>query len=305
MPSVVIAIPHASTALPPEVREAYLPRVTPLFLRSQSDVDTDVVYALSNVRTVRYGYSRFLADPNRGEQQENEGGVVPHFDFDGESIYKPGCVPDGEEQWRRVLKYHRPYHERVARAVDDPRTQFFIDAHSMAQTPPRRSPDFGRDRPDAVISNRGDFLGLMMENNLTASDPTRGGGDLSCPAELVQQLSDRLAFWLGRFPVPSPARGRRPTTEVRINDPFPGGHGVRTHARPDEGIPGIQLELNQGLWIDQETWERIPGRMDWIKRVMTRWIEDVIELRAGWELDPMTTTLEHAAVDLPSAAGSR
>ncbi len=305
MSSVVIAIPHAATAIPPELREGYLPRVTPRFLRSQSDVDTDVVYALRNVRTVRYGWSRFLADPNRGEQQENEGGVVPHFDFDGESIYRPGRVPDGAEQWRRVLKYHRPYHDRVAREVDDPRTQFFIDAHSMAQTPPRRSPAFGRERPDAVISNRGDFLGLVMENNQTASDPTRGGGDLSCPAELVQELCDRLAFWLGRFPVPTPGKGRQPTTEVRINDPFPGGHGVRTHARPDGGIPGIQLELNQGLWVDQETWERIPGRMDWIKRVMTCWVEDVITLRAGWELDPLTTTLEHAAVDVPSAVTGR
>jgi N-formylglutamate amidohydrolase len=305
MSSVVIAIPHAATALPPEVRQGYQSHVTPVFLRSQSDVDTDVVYALPNVRTVRYGWSRFLADPNRGEQQENEGGVVPQFDFDGAPIYRPGSVPDGAEQRRRIHLYHRPYHERVAREVDDPRTTFFIDAHSMAATAPRRSPDFGRERPDAVISNRGDFLGLVMDDNQTASDPNRGGGDLSCPAELVQELSDRLVFWLGRFPVPSPRRGRQPTTEVRINDPFPGGHGVRTHARPDGGIPGIQLELNQGLWVDSETWERIPGRMDWIKRVMTRWIEDVVQLRARWELDPMTTTLEHAAVDVPSAISGR
>lgn len=299
MSSVVIAIPHASTALPREVRADYLPHVTPRFLRSQSDVDTDVVYALPNVRTVRFAWSRFLTDPNRGELQENEGGVVPQFDFDGEPIYRPDALPDGEEQWRRVLRYHRPYHARVARAVDDPRTQFFIDAHSMAATPPRRSPDFGRDRPDAVISNRGDFLGLGLDDNLAASDPTRGGGDLSCPAELVQELAARLAFWLGRFPVPRPGMGRMPTAEVRINDPFPGGHGVRTHARPNGGIPGIQLELNQGLWVDSETWERIPGRVDWIKRVMTRWIDDVVRLRAKWELDPMTTTLEHAAVEIP------
>ena len=285
MSSVVIAIPHASTALPPEVRDHYLPRVTPLFLRSQSDVDTDIVYAVKGARRVRYRWSRFLADPNRGEQQENEGGVVPAFDFDGEPIYRPGCVPDGEERWRRVLKYHRPYHERVAREVGDPRTRFFIDAHSMAATPPRRSPDFGRDRPDAVLSNRGDLHGFEIADNATAIDPTRGGGSLSCPTEFVQQLTDRLAFWLRRFPVPHPTRGRRPTTEVRINDPFPGGHGVRTHARPHGGIPGVQLELNQGLWVDSETWDRIPGRVEWIQRVMTRWIEEVAQLREEWDLD--------------------
>ncbi len=303
MSSVVIAIPHAATALPPEVRAGYLPHVTRRFLRSQSDVDTDEVYTLRNVRTVRYRWSRFLADPNRGELQENEGGVVPQFDFDGAPIYPAGGEPGGEEQWRRVVRYHRPYHARVALAVADPRTRFFIDAHSMAATAPRRSPDFGRERPDAVLSNRGDFEGLGVEGNFVASDPTRGGGELSCPAAFVKELTDRLAYHLGRFAVPHLDRGRRPTTEVRINDPFPGGHGVRTHARPNGGIPGIQLELNQGLWVDSETWEQIPGRMEWIKRVMTAWIDDVVRLRSDWELDRATTTLEHAAVVIPSLAG--
>ncbi len=292
MSSVVIAIPHAATALPSEVRDDYHERVTPFLLRSQSDVDTDIIYALPGVRSVRYEWSRFLVDPNRGEQQENEGGVVPTTDFDDQPMYKPGCEPDGAEQWRRVVHYHRPYHARVSAAVDDPRTRFFIDGHSMNATAPLRSPDHGRERPDAVLSNRGDFFGFELGGNDAASNPHRGGGPLTCSQDLTAELAERLSHWLRAFPVPYPREGRAPTAEVRINDPFPGGHGVRTHAHPRDGIPGLQLELNQGLWCDAETFERIPGRIEWIQRVMSHWIDDVIRLRDEWKGDLAETILK-------------
>ncbi|MCO4768438.1 MAG: N-formylglutamate amidohydrolase [Deltaproteobacteria bacterium] len=292
MSSVVIAIPHAATSLPVEVREDYLPHVTPQFLRSMSDVDTDIIYTLPGVRSVRYDYTRFLADPNRGEQQENEGGVVPTTDFAEEGIYKASCEPDGEEIWRRILRYHRPYHARVRAEVADPRTLFFIDAHSMSGTAPVRSPDFGRARPDAVLSNRGDFFGLEVSGNEVASDPNKGGGPLTCPPDLTQQLSERLSHWLTALPVPHPRQGRAPTGEVRINDPFPGGHGVRTHAHPREGIPGLQLELNQALWCEEDTFERIPGRIEWIRKVMSHWLEELVDLRAAWDGDLTDTILQ-------------
>ena len=283
MPSVVLSIPHAATALPDEVRRDYLPHVDPQFLRSQSDIDTDLVYAIHGVRAVRFGWSRFLADPNRGEQQDSDGGVVPLRDFDGEPIYRPGGEPDGEERWRRVLRYHRPFHERVAAEVADPRTRFFIDGHSMAGTAPRRSLDHGKPRPDAVLCNRGDALGYRLDDNVAGMDPAHGGGPLTCPAPLLQDLTERLSHWLTALPVPSSRVARAPVGSVWINDPFPGGHVVRTHARPAQGVPGVMLELNQALWCDERSGERVPGRVEWMRRVLERWIEDVVRLRDAWE----------------------
>lgn len=292
MSRIVLAVPHAATALSPEVEEDLLDHVTPQFLRTQSDVDTDIIFALPNVRSVRYEYSRFLVDPNRGEQQDNEGGVVPTTDFDDQPMYKPGLEPDGEEQWRRVLRFHRPYHVRVAAEVADPRTTFFIDGHSMSDIAPRRSPDFGRERPDAVLSNRGDFLGHELEDNITGIDPNRGGGPLTCPTDFTLELANRLNHWITALPVPLPSHGRKPTGEVRMNDPFPGGHGVRTHAHPREGIPGLQLELNQGLWCYEDSFERIPGRIDWIRKVMQHWIDDLAAMRESWDID-LAETIMH------------
>jgi|GEM_PF-658276 len=292
MSSVVLAIPHASTALSPEVRDDFLPHVDPQFLRSQSDVDTDVIYALPGVRSVRYEWSRFMLDPNRGEQQENEGGVMPTTDFAEQPLYKPGRAPDGEEQRRRVARFHRPYHARVAAEVADPRTRFFIDGHSMSATAPVRSPDYGQPRPDAVLSNRGDFFGMEMSGNITGIDFTRGGGPLTCPTDLTIELARRLSHWLTNLPVSHPGRGRRPTGEVRINDPFPGGHGVRTHAHPRQGIPGLQLELNQGLWCEEDTFERIPGRIEWIRKVLTHWLTELMDLRETWEMNLVDTIIQ-------------
>ena len=281
MSTVVLAIPHASTAVPDDVRGDYLEHVTPAFLRTQSDVDTDVIFTLPSVRTVRFEYSRFFVDPNRGEQQDNEGGVVPHTDFSERPLYREGRRPDGEEQWRRVRTYHRPYHARVAAAVSDPRTRFFIDGHSMSATAPVRSPDYGQARPDAVLSNLGDQLVLAVPG----VDPSRGAGPLTCQPEFCARLAGRLNHWLVTVPVPSPGVGRDPTGEVRMNDPFPAGYGVLTHARPRLGIPGVQLELNQGLWCREDTFERIPGRIEWIREVMQLWIEDVVALREQWEAE--------------------
>ncbi|MCP4869044.1 MAG: hypothetical protein GY898_10045 [Proteobacteria bacterium] len=267
MAEIVIAIPHAGVALPDDLAPTPLPHVTPEFLRTQSDAFTDRVYSLPGVRTVKYPWSRFVADPNRSPRQTTEGGVVPVTDFAEQPMYPPGGKPTQEQREERIEKYHRPYHAELTRAVNDPRTRFFIDGHSMCGTPPVRSPDHGLQRPDAVISNLGDSHGY----------PAPGAPYLTCPTPLTQWLTDRLSHWMLAIHAPDAGARAAVRGSVWINNPFLGGYGVRNHASLSHDRPGVQLELNQRLWTDEELWVPLERRIPWMREVLRRWCEEIVD----------------------------
>ena len=269
MARAVISIPHAGTAVPKGLWPRLAAHVDDGYLRRFSDVDTDKIYSIPNARWVRFEWSRYLVDPNRAEQQTSSGGVVPIDTFDRQPLYLAGEEPGDDERRQRVLQYHRPFHSQVSEQVNRPETTFFIDGHSMAGIAPLRTDNPGELRPDAVLSNLGNSDG----------DPTPGTPFLSCPPDLCRFAAQRLKHWLGEISAPPGPPEGAVQGQVNLNTPFPGGYGVRTHAAPAKGIPGIQLELNQSLWVDEQTFVEIPGRVDWMREVLQHWLDDVVEYR--------------------------
>lgn len=268
MSRIVIGIPHGSIAVPADQNPPFAAHVTPAFLRAQSDGWTGEIYAVEGVRTVVFPWHRFLADPNRSERQKTEGGVVPDQDFELEDLYDVGRFPTAEDRMDRVRRYHRPYHEELALAVAEPATRFFLDGHSMAETAPPRGPDFGRERPDAVLSNMGDLEGELVAD----------GSPLTCPASLTRDLAKALGKRLLATPAPAHAPDDEPAGTVWINDPFVAGYGVQAHASAAQGVPGLQVEFNQRLWIDEATFALLPGRVAWLNGVVTAWCRDIERL---------------------------
>ena len=228
---------------------------------------TDRIYSVDGADNLIFPWSRFTADPNRYEGQTTEGGIVPLRDFAMRPLYREGAEPSPEECEALLVRYHRPYHASLAAKIDRGGYSFFIDGHSMMAEAPRRSPDFGRPRPDVCISNCGDSEG----------NPVPGGRRLVCSPELSRFAWDRMRFWLTSISAPDAGSDRAPQGTVQLNVPFLGGHGVRTHARPERGMPGIQLELNQRLWADEDQASELPGRVEWMREVMTAFVADMIE----------------------------
>ena len=265
--ALVVGVPHAGVAVPYSVRKRLLPHVDEAFLRTQSDGWTDRIYDIPGARAVVYPWSRVVADPNRAEDQFTEGGVLPTTDFDERPLYAQGREPTTHEHLLRVLEYHRPYHEQVAAAVADPRTRFYIDAHSMMQTAPLRSPDYGRARPDSVLGNR-------PSSKTTEFGP---GDRLCCSEELSEFARQRLSYWLLEIHAPPGPPGSEPAGSVNLNDPFPGGYGVGSHTDPDRGLQGLQVELNQRLWVTEENFVAIPGRIEWMADVIAVWTGELME----------------------------
>jgi N-formylglutamate deformylase len=265
MARIVIAIPHGSIDLPPDLDPPFAPHVDAAFLRRESDAWTGRIYDVDGVSVVPYRWHRFVADPNRSERQKTEGGVVPHLDFELRRLYPPGVELTQEQRNARVVRFHRPYHQLVAHAVSEEGVSFFLDAHSMAEIGPPRGPDPGERRPDAVLSNLGDPGG----------EPLGDGTPVSCPPALMRFAAGRLEHHLRRILAPPCGDDDAPRGTVQLNEPFTGGYGVQTHASVAQGVPGLQVELCQRLWLDAETFEPLPGRIEWMRRVVTAWCRDI------------------------------
>jgi N-formylglutamate amidohydrolase len=266
MSRLVLSVPHGGVEVPPDLDPPFREGVDQRLLRSHSDIFTDLLYAVPGARVVLQPWSRFVVDANRAEDQDSEGGVVPVVDFDLHPLYDRGG-PEPLERRRRLLRFHRPFHAEVARQIDDPRTVLLIDGHSCAPVGPERSPDPGSERPDAVVGNCGDIRG----------EATPGGPELTLSPTLARWTTRRLSDWLRHIPAPDAGPTAAVTGRVTLNEPFRGGHVVRRHARWDGGVAGLQLELNQRLWVDDRTLQLRPGRIRWLQKVLVCWVEELMD----------------------------
>lgn len=198
---------HASNIVPPEYAQLGLsqqqlnshwgwdPGAWAVLLRAASELKMSVVGTQ---------YSRLLIDVNRAPRSR----TLVRETMDGLSI--PGNAHlSFEEIESRLLRYHQPYHDAVARVCEAYKSnheQFLLlSFHSF-------SPDFGdQDR---------DFdLGLLFDER----------GRDHAEAMRVQFTEQGLS--------------------VRMNEPYSGMnemiYSVARHGR-DSGVPYLELEMNQG-----------------------------------------------------------
>lgn len=269
MRGLVLSVPHASIAVPATMVPPFDPQRGTAWLRAQSDAFTDEIYDVPTARRVVFPWSRFVLDPNRHEGQESEGGVVPIRDFDEVPLHRPGEQPDAAERRRRIEHLHRPYHLAISSLLADPATRLFIDCHSCAPVGPERSPDPGAARPDAVLSNGGGRSGEALT------------GPLSCGPTFLRECAERLSHHLLEHPAPAAAPGAAVRGTTWLNHPFPGGAITQRHADALHGVPGFQIELNQRLWVDDDGVTPLPGRISWLRGVVSAFFADALSLAEG------------------------
>lgn len=171
-------------------------------------------------------YSRYVVDLNRppDDAAMYEGqvatGLCPRYTFAGEPLYHDDAPVSQAEVGERIERYWRPYHERLASALDAIRDRhgcaFLWDAHSIPSRVPRL---FDGELP---VLNLGNF------------------DDRSCDPALARAL-DGIA---SASPYESVLNGR-----------FRGGYITRHYGDPANGVQAMQLELAQRAYMDEETLE--------------------------------------------------
>lgn len=215
---IVVSIPHASTFIPDEIRSR-MPHADEV-LNSEPDLYTDQIYTIPSVRIVEAKVSRIVSDVNRAPDEIYTSGPKRANSVVILSLSNGQDVfekdPTPELMEEWIRTYHDPFHEEIDRALVGAR--FLIDCHSMWSVSPPSRADVGKKRPDVVLGNR-----LYT----------------TCDVQTMKFFRDAFRDF---------------GYDVAINDPFIGRYVVGTHCSR-KTIPGLQIEFNRALYMDEDSLE--------------------------------------------------
>lgn len=227
---IIVSVPHGGEIIAPEISDQTLLSRSDIF--SDGDPLTREIYNFKN--EVAYYFESTIAratiDLNRSPDDLpplNRDGVVKSHTLTGKVIYRKNHFPSKDTLRVLFKKYYKPYHEGIESKSKNPFLFCGIDCHTMLETAPNTRYFPQRRRPFICLSNRGDKLGNKVI-----------GRRLTCPPEMIRSLS-----WFIKEQFPEEEK------DIRLNDPFLGGHIVRHHSKK---LPWIQIELNRKSYLSQD-----------------------------------------------------
>lgn len=241
MRPVIVSIPHASAAIPPEIADQVTLSADDIL--RYTDLFTDRIYTIPDVHLVVANYSRVFVDVNRApddisrEYEKAAEGVSVLTTWDGGQVYN--TKPSQVQADALIKKYHDPYHAKIEECIPD--AQFLFDCHSYLPIGPKLKPDSGRPRPDINIGNV-NFSTCTREQTV-----------------FVRDFFQNLGY------------------TVAINFPYAGkyilGHHCHRRRIPPFLVPGMQLEINQALYVAQDSLEPVEDRLQELHGVFAKLVD--------------------------------
>ncbi|HLP41882.1 MAG TPA: N-formylglutamate amidohydrolase [Fibrobacteria bacterium] len=262
---LLVSTPHSSAQVPHWILANMLetgerPEVLKRRLLREGDPFTDEIFHIPEAAvTLNALASRYVADLNRARDEEGENGVIKFIDFSRRPFYPSGYVVSPWERELRLSLYYDPYHGAIEKTLSGGIIRFFIDGHSMEAQGPALGPDQDALRPALCVSNFGDAEGEPVD------------GPTSCPPAQARRIRDLLSEYLA-----GPISESRLTAGVRLNDPFDGGHILRKYSSPPFNVPGVMIEVNRALYLDERTLEPLSGRIQKLRKAMARLSREAI-----------------------------
>ena len=148
-------------------------------------------------------------------------GTIPRIVSEGENIYQNTLSWSDAD--RRIHQYYMPYHEALRGLMTTTYKKFqlaiLVDCHSM----PSIAGLSGSGRPDIVLGDR---------------------HGTSCSSWIVRQLEEQL---------------RAHGLKVSRNRPYAGGFITQKYGRPREDFHAVQIEINRGLYMNENTLKKTRG----------------------------------------------
>jgi N-formylglutamate deformylase len=248
--ALVLDSPHSGTFYPPDFR--YVCELAGL--RRAEDTHVDKLYAFAaplGCSWIEAHFPRSYLDANRNLTEVDpdmiEGtwpepvemqdaavlskrrlgkGLIWRVTDDGEPLYVGKLSP--AEVQSRIEQCWKPYHAAVKAAIDAAHARhgysIHINCHSMPAVAGSHATDFpGEKHPDFVLGNR---------DHSTSSEAL-----LLFIAQHLKQLGYSVA----------------------LNHPYKGVELVRRYSAPAQGRHSVQVEINRGLYMNEQTLELNAG----------------------------------------------
>ncbi len=258
---VLISVPHGGNRVPTELKKHC--SLTPWDLFEDSDGITRDIYDYKD-RVISYidtPIARATIDLNRRREDidpRSSEGVIKTKTASGAKIYTQGQFPGNSLSEALLKKYYDPYHRKLDSLLKQHPVKFALDCHSMDPSGPKFGKKPGERRPTFCLSNGGDSSGF----------PIGKKGYVTCSPTLIINFAEILAQ---TFKISE--------DDVLLNDPFPGGHIIRSHY--SEKTPWIQLEINKKLYLSQDKFDKrsmtcFPGVITKLKEQMWQAIQKLL-----------------------------
>lgn len=174
-------------------------------------------------------------------------GTIARIVNDKEEIYrKPLSIDAGLV---RIEQLYKPYHSALGKLIEDTRRRFGIaflfDCHSM---------------PSQDVDRPGSWCDFVLGDRFGTS----------CAPEVTHAVESFLKS-LGY--------------KVALNKPYAGGFITEHYGRPDRNIHTLQIEIDRSLYMNEATFERLPGftslQRD-IARLTAMMVSDLPALMGGY-----------------------
>jgi N-formylglutamate amidohydrolase len=241
---LVLASPHSGSEYPADLLAAS--RLDPLALRRSEDSFVDELFAAAaglGAPLISARFPRAYVDVNREAYELDPAmfsDALPGFVNAGSPRVRMGLgtiariVASGEEIYAKKLRFaearrrieclYHPYHQALARLVEETESAFggylLVDCHSM---PSAAGSTRGQDGADIVL---GDCHGA------------------SCASQIVEAATSFLAD-----------RG----FVVAINAPYAGGFTTGHYGSPKVQRHALQIEINRALYMNERSFHRKPN----------------------------------------------
>lgn len=206
--------------------------LSPAELFYESDPWTREIFAMGEMVQGRLEaeVARCVVDLNRDPDErppDFPDGVVKSVTAYGKEVWLEDGFPTPDEIERLLDRYHRPYHEVLARTANRGSVRLGLDCHAMGPVGAPGDKDAGQKRPWFAISNFGDDEGE--------------GEDTTCPASIMLSLKESIESEFGEDERPEDV------DLVRMNYPRTGGYILERHGRGY--TPWIQFEINHNVYM--------------------------------------------------------
>jgi len=217
MHPILISIPHCSKYVPEQIEKYII--ISDYDIKTHSDLYTDEIYDVDNAYVIKATSERVLCDPNRfllenTMENINNKGIVSMLTPCGEFVFKN--LPDEKAIDSMIEDHYLSYHSKIEQIIGKNDIRFIIDGHSMWSKGPSHLHDAGIPRPEISLGNR---------NYTTCTNEQ---------TEFIAHYFMDLGY------------------NVALNNPYSGKAILKLHCSKKR-TPGIQIEINRELYMNEET----------------------------------------------------